>query len=239
MYNHRIKDSNDAGTLLGYTEFVYDFGPSVEAPTVWRKVNGSWTARWIRDSSMFTYSLDDEGNVYGQSSSGKASIWDSNLIRSDLQMPTGFTGGNAYGRLRDGRIVGKLFKPGVGSHMAIWNSASASPTVTFISSWGQIEAPALSTLDMILLTEARSPQELYTWTPSGGVQQLSTQVIGGLPTDRQAIFGGDGGHIIALTYTGGAKTWLLTPVPEPGTLIALASGPLVLLRKRLRWRWRR
>ena len=239
LNNMSVKHAVGNDLILGYTVFGMPWGPPVRQPTVWRKQNGQWSAQWIQDSSGTEIeSLDINGNVYGRSNQGLASIWDQNLVRRDLLMPAGFTGGRAFGRLRDGKILGQVWS-GSAWHMAVWNDELSIPTTTFFSSRGQYEPPALGATDLMAMTLAGTSsgllQDVYTWSPMTGVQELNPQVIGGLPTQRQAVFVGDGGHMIVSTSENfDYRYYLLTPVPEPGSVVALSLGVAASLLRRRR-----
>jgi hypothetical protein len=50
-------------------------------------------------------------------------------IPTTMQLPTGYTGGVAIGYLASGEIVGDGFDALGDSHILVWNSPSATPTV--------------------------------------------------------------------------------------------------------------
>lgn len=194
------------------------------------------------DVYSYAYDINDSGQVVGFSNNGgfgRAVIWNNNVI-SALPMLTDWLGTQASKINANGWVIGYGVTPEASYRAVLWNGAG-------MQNLGLLDGARTSYANGINNTgqvvgkgyyQSLGEYRPFIWDQASGMVDLNTLIpsnSGWVLNSAEDI--NDGGLIVGKGRIGSVSHYfLLTPVPEPSSLIALGSGCLAciggLMRKR-------
>ncbi|RYG31357.1 DUF3466 family protein [bacterium] len=235
-------DLNDNGWTVGNGSDLA-FGGSVAF-----RYNGDGTyqrlGRFGTGRESTAYAINASGTVVGRSASAYVNgfnrdylgfIWTESGGLQPLSKPEGAGNTWAYDINDAGTIVGRS-DIGTAFEPVLWDASGRIRVLSRPANSSYGEANVINANGAVLgkLYNQASFDRPILWNPDGSLVEL-----GGLGMDgwviRDAVGMNDGGQIVGTAYRNGiARAYVLTPVPEPASLVALTLGGLALLRRRKR-----
>jgi probable HAF family extracellular repeat protein len=224
---------NDAGQIVGYSDFAIAF--------VWDKANGMRAIGTFSDDNPLSVAnaINNSGQVVGYSATesgpAHAFLWDESNGLQDLGTLPGYDSSGAYGINDSGEVVGV-----VGSHPFVWDADSGMQDLGTLWPENLTTAVAINNAGQAVGSSV---------SPGGGPSQHAFLWANGVLTDLDDLLApgslwnltdawdiNDAGQIVGRgTINGEMHAFLLTPIPEPRTVVLLALTACALLRHR-RWR---
>lgn len=243
------------GNLPGYTHTqargINDLGAMVGS--AW---NGEEPSRAVRFGTNFTYTLlptlnvnqdaaafrvNSAGTAVGLSSS-KAVMWTSNntLINLHSMLPAEATASQATDINDAGWITGHFYNNNLDFRAFRFNFETGMTFFDALPGDSYVNACAINNLGQIVgrsrRTESVGRFDAFIYD-SNGVTNLNDLIApssGWILNDASDI--NDNGYIVGRgTFNGVETNYMLKPVPEPGSIMALTIGVAALLRRRSRF----
>ena len=237
--------SNSSGTVFGgsfhtYIGNTYDFWP-----TRWRQSGSGWIGESFNGDGICR-DFDDVGNAYGRFN-GRSGIW--KVDGSVQYLPNPYPVFNQMaGRDSQGRMYGQTVENH--SEFWVWDTPTSNPRRYSIPTYPEanfafpLQVNATGTC--IYSTQLVANSGLLNgmmWSESTGPVQMDSLLVSEDASRFQigALYSfNDHGVILALARDPALPSVsfgvVLTPVPEPSTLVLVGSGIAVLALKRRRER---
>lgn len=251
-------DINSSDSVVGHTNLSPN-GFGYRKAMRWQEIGGSWVVQELPGSAnnqTLAEDQDDLGRIVGWTSSGPT-WWDSNLGQHTFARTPGWQM-YANGIDANGDAIGNGYLYNAATlkfDLAIcrWRDWSAEPELTVITTGFRSNAPPMGIKDtnesgqMIGWKQNTSfPTELHwdfdavIFSPDRGLEKLDDLIGTAAQTYHidDVYRMNERGQILAKSYGTrenflGFRQLLLTPVPEPTSLLLLAPGlAWVLIRKR-------
>lgn len=221
---------NDAGEVVGYSDFAIAF--------IWDEANGMRAIGTLSDDNPLSVAnaINNSGQVVGYSATESgpvhAFVWDETNGIQDIGTLPGYDSSGAYGINDSGDVVGV-----VGSHPFVWDPDSGMQDLGTLWPGNLTTAVAVNDAGQVVGSSVGAgggPSEhAFLWA-NGVLTDLDDLLAPGSPwTLTEGWDINDVGQIVGQgTINGETHGLLLTPIPEPRTLVLTALTAFALLRHR-------
>ena len=229
---------NSAGDVAGVVRSPVD--GRRYAPALWRHGRLQVLPMSQPSAHAWVVGLSDSGAVAGSwtdgRGSGRAVLWSGGQA-FELPLPEGADRSEARAINRAGWVVGVAYRADSATHAAVlWRDGEAIDLGVLDPATPVAWAQSINNANQIVgVAQTSDGPTVFLWQ-DGVMHDLRDLIEGGdigrLSATNLVI--GDGGHIAGVQFLedGTTRGFVLTPVPAPGGLAALAGCALLLRRRR-------
>jgi len=227
------KDVNNNGQVVG---FCGGGQPVDRTAFIWDAVSGM---KGITGGATVAEAVNDAGQVVGLASGGAGPsygfVWDSVGGLRTLGVLPGYYNSSAYALNESGHVVGVCTSadwPTGGGRAFLWDAVTGMTDLDVLSGCNYSAAYGINDMGQVVGVSksfVSGPERAFVWTSANGMIDLNTVLDasgdGWFLYDAYAI--NDAGQIAgygASPVTGESQAFLLTPIPEPSSLLALLCG---------------